>query len=74
MVIDMTERPASSVTAPTGSQTDPATRTVAVVIPAYTMKRGELLKKGVDAARAQTVPVQEIVICIDNNDQLLDRA
>jgi glucosyl-dolichyl phosphate glucuronosyltransferase len=48
--------------------------TVSVVIPAYTMDRWELLKKGVESARRQTAPVDEVVVAIDNNDELLVRA
>lgn len=47
---------------------------VAVVIPAYTMDRWELLARMVESARSQTVPVETIVVCIDNNPTLLDRA
>lgn len=47
---------------------------VAVVIPAYTMDRWELLVRMVESARSQTVPVETIVVCIDNNETLLDRA
>jgi glucosyl-dolichyl phosphate glucuronosyltransferase len=47
---------------------------VAVVIPAYTMDRWELLARMVASARSQTVPVETIVVCIDNNAALLDRA
>jgi GT2 family glycosyltransferase len=47
---------------------------VAVVIPAYTMDRWELLVRMVESARSQTVPVETIVVCIDDNDTLLDRA
>jgi glucosyl-dolichyl phosphate glucuronosyltransferase len=38
------------------------------------MKRWELLVRAVESARSQTVPVKEIVVCIDNNDELLARA
>lgn len=47
---------------------------VAVVIPAYTMNRWDLLARMVESARCQTVPVETIVVCIDNNRALLDRA
>lgn len=50
------------------------TLSVSVAIPAYTMKRWELLRKAVESARAQTVPIDEVVVCIDNNDELLARA
>jgi len=45
-----------------------------VAIPAYTMKRWDLLRKAVESARSQTVPVESVVVCIDNNDELLARA
>jgi glycosyltransferase involved in cell wall biosynthesis len=47
---------------------------VAVVIPAYTMDRWGLLARMVESARSQTVPVETIVVCIDNNETLLNRA
>jgi glucosyl-dolichyl phosphate glucuronosyltransferase len=47
---------------------------VAVVIPAYTMDRWNLLVRMVESARSQTVPVQTIVVCIDDNETLLGRA
>jgi hypothetical protein len=47
---------------------------VSVAIPAYTMKRWALLVKAVESARSQTVPVARVVVCIDNNEELLDRA
>jgi cellulose synthase/poly-beta-1,6-N-acetylglucosamine synthase-like glycosyltransferase len=49
----------------------PATMTVSVAIPAYTMKRWDLLRKAVESARSQTVPVAGVVVCIDNNEELL---
>jgi len=51
-----------------------ATPSVSVAIPAYTMKRWELLCRAVESARTQTVPVDRVVVCIDNNDELLARA
>jgi GT2 family glycosyltransferase len=56
-----------------GSQR-PTAMSVAVVIPAYTMDRWSLLAKAVESLKIQTVPVDEIVLCIDNNDELLARA
>jgi GT2 family glycosyltransferase len=46
------------------------TPTVSVVIPAYTLDRWALLRKAVESARGQTVPVDEVVVCIDNNPEL----
>jgi glucosyl-dolichyl phosphate glucuronosyltransferase len=47
---------------------------VAVVICAYTLKRWALTRRAVESARAQTAPVERVVLCIDNNDELLARA
>jgi glucosyl-dolichyl phosphate glucuronosyltransferase len=47
---------------------------VSVVIPAYTMDRWPLLRKAVESLRVQTVAVDAIVLCIDNNDELLATA
>jgi cellulose synthase/poly-beta-1,6-N-acetylglucosamine synthase-like glycosyltransferase len=59
---------------PTAGSQRPTAMSVAVAIPAYTMDRWSLLTKAVASLRAQTVPVDEIVLCIDNNDELLQRA
>jgi len=48
--------------------------TVSVVIPAYTMDRWPLLRKAVESLRSQTVSVDAVVLCIDNNDELLATA
>lgn len=48
--------------------------TVSVAIPAFSMQRWELLKKGVASVRRQSVPVKSVIVCIDNNDELLERA
>jgi glucosyl-dolichyl phosphate glucuronosyltransferase len=56
-----------------GSQPQTA-MSAAVVIPAYTMDRWSLLVKAVESLKIQTVPANEIVLCIDNNDELLQRA
>jgi GT2 family glycosyltransferase len=45
--------------------------TVSVVIPAYTMDRWQLTRKAVESARGQTAPVDAVVLCIDNNPELL---
>jgi GT2 family glycosyltransferase len=47
---------------------------VSVAIPAFTMKRWELLRKAVESARSQTAVVDQVVVCIDNNEELLNRA
>ena len=59
------------------NDSDPAPRhrpTVSVVIPAHTMKRWPLVVKAVESARRQTVSPEEVVLCIDNNPELLARA
>lgn len=51
-----------------------ASPTVSVVIPAFSLERWELLKRAVESVRRQSRPVERIVVCIDNNAQLLRRA
>ncbi len=48
--------------------------TVSVAIPAFTMRRWELLGKAVESARKQTAVIDRVVVCIDNNEELLGRA
>lgn len=50
------------------------TLSVAVVIPAHTMDRWTLLCKAVDSVCSQTARVDRIVVCVDNNEELLRRA
>ncbi len=50
------------------------TLSVSVTIPAYTMERWELLCESVESVRAQTVAAEQVVVCIDNNEELLRRA
>jgi glucosyl-dolichyl phosphate glucuronosyltransferase len=45
--------------------------TVSVIIPAYTLDRWPLVKKAVESARAQTVAADAVVVCVDNNDELV---
>jgi cellulose synthase/poly-beta-1,6-N-acetylglucosamine synthase-like glycosyltransferase len=52
----------------------PAQLSVAVAIPAFTMDRWELMVRAVESVRAQTVRVDEIILTIDNNSELLERA
>ena len=47
---------------------------VAVVIPAYTMQRWELIKRAVRSAQRQTYRPAEVVLCIDNNAELFRHA
>ncbi len=47
---------------------------VSVVVAAYTMNRWALLTECIDSLLAQDLPPREIVLCIDNNDDLLTRA
>ena len=69
-----------TATGPGLREDEPSTReaptglSVSVAIPAFTMKRWELLRAAVESARAQTVPVDQVVVCIDNNEELLRRA
>jgi cellulose synthase/poly-beta-1,6-N-acetylglucosamine synthase-like glycosyltransferase len=44
-----------------------------VIIPAYTMKRWPLTQRAVESVGAQTVPPEQIVLCIDNNEELYKR-
>lgn len=52
----------------------PPARTASVVISAYTLDRWPLTKQAVESSRDQTVPVEKVVLCIDNNPELLGRA
>jgi glucosyl-dolichyl phosphate glucuronosyltransferase len=47
---------------------------VSVVIPAYTMERWTLTKKAVESARRQSIAADAVVLCIDNNPELLNCA
>ena len=47
---------------------------VVVIIPAYTMARWELIKKAVSSAQSQTYAAQEVILCVDNSDELLQRS
>jgi GT2 family glycosyltransferase len=47
---------------------------VAVIIPAYTMRRWDLTVRAVESARRQTVLPEAVVLSIDNNGELFDRA
>lgn len=48
--------------------------TVSVVIAAYTMDRWDHIREAVESVQCQTVPVLEIVLVIDHNAALLERA
>lgn len=48
--------------------------TATVIIPAYTVKRWELTVKAVESARRQTSPPEAVILCIDNNEELLTMA
>src|SRR4051794_30070962 len=48
--------------------------TIAVVIVAYTMNRWPFVVKAVESVRSQTYAAAEIVLCIDNNEDLFERA
>jgi glycosyltransferase involved in cell wall biosynthesis len=47
---------------------------VTVVICAYTLDRWELTKAAVESSRTQSHPPHSVVLCIDNNSELLARA
>ncbi|MEA2703699.1 MAG: glucosyl-dolichyl phosphate glucuronosyltransferase, partial [Actinomycetota bacterium] len=47
---------------------------VGVVICAYTLERWDDLQQAVESVVAQRVPVDEVVVVIDHNPELLDRA
>jgi cellulose synthase/poly-beta-1,6-N-acetylglucosamine synthase-like glycosyltransferase len=51
-----------------------AAPTVSVIIPAYTLDRWPLIRKAVESARSQSLAAEEVVLCIDNNDELLKLA
>ena len=46
----------------------------AVVITAFTLDRWSLIEKAVESARTQSVPPDEVILCVDNNDELLAQA
>src|SRR5205085_9263899 len=48
--------------------------TMTVVICAYTLDRWSQLEAAVRSAQAQRQPVQEIVVVVDHNPELLERA
>lgn len=47
---------------------------VSAVIPAYTLERWPLIQRAVESVRAQTVPVESVVLCVDHNAELVERA
>ena len=47
---------------------------VSAVIPAFTLERWGLIERAVESMRRQTTRPDSIVLCIDNNDELLVRA
>ena len=68
-----------SLPVPAGAASDPSARSasrlsVSVIIPAYTIDRWSLIVKAVESVRTQSVVPEEIVVCVDNNDKLLERA
>jgi glycosyltransferase involved in cell wall biosynthesis len=46
--------------------------TVSVIIPAYTLARWDLLCRAVESAEKQSCLPLEVLVCIDNNDELLE--
>lgn len=60
----------------TSSRPDPtaARCTASVVIPAFTLDRWSLITAAVESARNQTRQPEAVILCIDNNEELLRRA
>src|ERR1035437_1480978 len=46
---------------------------VSVVIPAYTMERWELTCQAINSVLAQNLHPGEIIVCVDHNQELVDR-
>jgi glycosyl transferase family 2 len=47
---------------------------IAVIICAYTVDRWDLLTQGIDAVRHQTLLAAEVILVVDDNEELLQRA
>ena len=47
---------------------------LSVIICAYTMARWDQLVEAVESVRAQTTPAVEVLVVVDHNDELLERA
>jgi cellulose synthase/poly-beta-1,6-N-acetylglucosamine synthase-like glycosyltransferase len=60
-----------AVGAPAGAARTPVS--ASVIIPAYSMARWDQLVKAVDSCQGQTVPPLEVILCIDHNDELLNK-
>jgi GT2 family glycosyltransferase len=45
-----------------------------VVIPAFTTKRWQLIERAVESASEQTIRPQRVILSVDNNEELLQRA
>ena len=52
----------------------PAVRTVSVVLCAYTLERWDDITAAVGSLRTQSRPVDEVLLVVDHNDELLERA
>lgn len=52
----------------------PAVRTVSVVLCAYTLERWDDITAAVGSLRTQSRPVDEVLLVVDHNDELLQRA
>lgn len=48
--------------------------TASVVIPAFTLDRWKLIERAIDSARHQHVKPEAVILCVDNNTELLLRA
>ena len=52
----------------------PAVGTVSVVLCAYTLERWDDITAAIESLRAQSRPVDEVLLVVDHDDELLDRA
>jgi glycosyltransferase involved in cell wall biosynthesis len=59
---------------PEFAASDVSRLSVSVIIPAFTIDRWPLIVKAVESVRTQSVAPEEIVVCIDHDDKLLERA
>ena len=57
-----------------GSDVDVGVPSVTVVIPAFTMDRWDLMGRAVRSVVHQTRPPEQVIVCIDNNPELLERS
>jgi glycosyltransferase involved in cell wall biosynthesis len=72
----MAELQNEAVTSPAAEPASDDARpiTVSVVIAAYTLDRWELISRAIRSLAEQTVLPDQVILCIDHNDELLERA